>query len=224
MPQPKKGPRLGSNPKHQRLLLSGLALSLFEHESIKTTEAKAKALRPYAERLITKAKKGGLHERRQVLSTIEDRDVVAKLFEEIAPRFADRSGGYTRILKLGPRNGDGAPMALVELVAGEARTQAEGDEESSRRRRLRRPARRRTEAGAPEVEADAPEAEAAGAEAEAAEGEAEAAEEQETPEETVEASTEEATGEEPVAPPGDADAETSQDEPAESSDEENKGS
>jgi large subunit ribosomal protein L17 len=212
MPQPKKGPRLGSNPKHQRLLLSGLALSLFEHESIKTTEAKAKALRPYAERLITKAKKGGLHERRQVLSVIEDRDVVSKLFEEIAPRFAERSGGYTRVLKLGPRSGDGAPMALVELVAGEARTQtAAADEESGRRRRLRRPARRRAE-GAPEAEAG----EAAVAEDEAAE--------QEIPEEAVEASTEEATGAEPVAPPGDADAETSQDEPTESSDEENKGS
>jgi large subunit ribosomal protein L17 len=212
MPQPKKGPRLGSNPKHQRLLLSGLALSLFEHESIKTTEAKAKALRPYAERLITKAKKGGLHERRQVLSVIEDRDVVSKLFEEIAPRFADRSGGYTRVLKLGARSGDGAPMALVELVAGEARTEtAAGDEESGRRRRLRRPARRRAE-GAPEAEAG----EAAVAEDEAAE--------QELSEEAVEASTEEATGDEPVAPPGDADAETSQDEPTESSDEESKGS
>src|SRR5918996_1799299 len=159
MPQPKKGPRLGSNPKHQRLLLSGLALSLFEHESIKTTEAKAKALRPYAERLITKAKKGGLHERRQVLSTIEDRDVVAKLFEEIAPRFAERSGGYTRILKLGPRNGDGAPMALVELVEGEGRTPTAADEATGRRRRLRRPARRRAEEGAPEAEGAAAEAE-----------------------------------------------------------------
>jgi large subunit ribosomal protein L17 len=216
MPQPKKGPRLGSNPKHQRLLLSGLALSLFEHESIKTTEAKAKALRPYAERLITKAKKGGLHERRQVLSTIEDRDVVAKLFEEIAPRFAERSGGYTRILKLGPRNGDGAPMALVELVEGEARTQSAGDEESGRRRRLRRPARRRGEEAAPEAEAPVAEAEAEAPEA--------AADAEEEPEEAVEAATDEATGEEPVTPPGDADAETSQDEPAESSDEESKGS
>ncbi|HZA40807.1 MAG TPA: 50S ribosomal protein L17 [Actinomycetota bacterium] len=209
MPQPKKGPRLGSNPKHQRLMLSGLALSLFEHESIKTTEAKAKALRPYAERLITKAKKGGLHERRQVLSTIEDRDVVAKLFEEIAPRFADRSGGYTRILKLGARNGDGAAMALVELVEGEARTQTAAEEESGRRRRLRRPARRRTEEGAPDAEAsEAPEPTA----------------EDEAPEEAVEATTDEASGEEPVAPPGDADAETSQDAPAESSDEDRGGS
>jgi len=217
MPQPKKGPRLGSNPKHQRLLLSGLALSLFQHESIKTTEAKAKALRPYAERLITKAKKGGLHQRRQVLSTIEDRDVVAKLFEEIAPRFADRSGGYTRILKLGPRFGDGAPMALVELVEGEARTQTATDEESGRRRRLRRPARRRSEDGAAEAEAPASEAEETEIDA------PEASAEEETPGDAVEASTEEATGEEPVTPPGDADSETSQDKPDESSDEEKKG-
>jgi len=216
MPQPKKGPRLGSNPKHQRLLLSGLALSLFQHESIKTTEAKAKALRPYAERLITKAKKGGLHQRRQVLSTIEDRDIVAKLFEEIAPRFADRSGGYTRILKLGPRNGDGAPMALVELVAGEARTQTATDEESSRRRRLRRPARRRSEEGAAEPEATAADEPETGA--------PEASAEEETPADAVEASTEDATGEEPVTTPGDADSETSQDEPDDSADEEKKGS
>jgi large subunit ribosomal protein L17 len=120
VPQPKKGPRLGSNPKHQRLLLSGLALSLFEHERIRTTEAKAKELRPYAERLITKAKRGGVHERRQVLAAIEDRAVVHKLFADIAPRFADRSGGYTRI------------------YGGETQT----------RRRLRRPGRRRGASGA----------------------------------------------------------------------------
>jgi large subunit ribosomal protein L17 len=116
MPQPKKGPRLGSNPAHQKLMLSNMAVSLFEHERIRTTEAKAKALRPYAEKLITKAKKGDLHNRRQVLSVIEDREVVHKLFDDIAPRFADRNGGYTRILKIGPRGGDGAPMVLIELV------------------------------------------------------------------------------------------------------------
>ncbi len=116
MPQPKKGPRLGSNPAHQKLMLSNLAVSLFEHERIRTTEAKAKALRPFAEKLITKAKKGDLHNRRQVLSVIEDREVVHKLFDDIAPRFAERNGGYTRILKIGPRGGDGAPMALIELV------------------------------------------------------------------------------------------------------------
>src|SRR5918999_4828333 len=138
MPQPKKGPRLGSGPKHQRLMLSGLALSLFEHERVKTTEAKAKALKPYAERLITKAKAGGVHERRQVLALIEDRSVVHKLFADIAPRFAARNGGYTRILKLGPRNGDGAPMALVELVATGASSGAAETQGDTRRRRLRR--------------------------------------------------------------------------------------
>jgi large subunit ribosomal protein L17 len=144
MPQPKKGPRLGSNPKHQRLMLSNLALSLFEHERIQTTEAKAKLLRPYAERLITKAKKGSVHHRRQVLSVIEDRAVVHKLFADIGPRFADRNGGYTRILKLGPRNGDGAPMALIELVEAGTATTIESDTEDGggRRRRLRAPRRR----------------------------------------------------------------------------------
>src|SRR3990170_2103316 len=131
MPQPKKGPRLGSNPKHQRLMLSNLALSLFEHERIQTTEAKAKMLRPYAERLITKAKKGSVHHRRQVLSVIEDRDVVHKLFDDIGPRFADRNGGYTRILKIAPRNGDGAPMALIELVEEGVVTRVEEESEES---------------------------------------------------------------------------------------------
>ena len=146
MPQPKKGPRLGSNPSHQRQMLSNLALSLFEHERVKTTEAKAKMLRPFAERLITKAKAGSLHDRRQVLSVIEDRSVVHKLFADIGPRFADRNGGYTRILKLGPRNGDAAPMALIELVdEGLATRVDDSDEESAgRRRRLARPTRRRT--------------------------------------------------------------------------------
>lgn len=143
MPKPKKGPRLGSGPAHQRLMLSNLAVSLFEHERIQTTEAKAKMLRPYAERLITKAKKGDVHNRRQVLSVIEDRDVVHKLFAEIAPRFSDRNGGYTRVLKIGPRNGDGAPMALVELVAGEPFVEREEPsgtepETTGRRRRGRR--------------------------------------------------------------------------------------
>ena len=127
-------------------MLSNLALSLFEHERVKTTEAKAKMLRPFAERLITKAKEGSVHKRRQVLSVIEDRAVVHKLFDDIGPRFAGRNGGYTRILKLGPRSGDGAPMALIELVEEGAVTRAsDGDEETGgRRRRLTRPSRRRT--------------------------------------------------------------------------------
>ena len=142
MPQPKKGPRLGSSPSHQRRMLSNLALSLFENERIRTTEAKAKMLRPFAERLITKAKNGSVHHRRQVLSAIEDRSVVHKLFDDIGPRFAARNGGYTRILKLGPRSGDGAPMALVELVEEGAVVSETQETGAGPRRRLRAPRRR----------------------------------------------------------------------------------
>ena len=116
MPRPKKGPRLGAGPAHERLMLGGLASSLFQHDKVKTTEAKARALRPFAERLITFAKRGDVHARRQVLRVVPDRDVVHRLFAEIAPRMEEREGGYTRILKLGPRKGDGAPMAQIELV------------------------------------------------------------------------------------------------------------
>jgi large subunit ribosomal protein L17 len=142
MPQPKKGPRLGSGPSHQRRMLSNLALSLFENERIQTTEAKAKMLRPFAERLITKAKNGSVHHRRQVLSVIEDRSVVHKLFDDIGPRFAARNGGYTRILKLGPRSGDGAPMALVELVEEGVVVSETSEGGGGPRRRLRAPRRR----------------------------------------------------------------------------------
>jgi large subunit ribosomal protein L17 len=120
VPKPKKGARLGSNPAHQRLLLSTLAAQLFTHEAINTTEAKAKMLRPYAEKLITKAKRGDLAARREVLKDLPDRDVVARLFHEIGPRFTERQGGYTRIMKLGPRKGDAAPMARIELVERES--------------------------------------------------------------------------------------------------------
>jgi large subunit ribosomal protein L17 len=116
MPAPKKGPRFGGSPQHQRLMLANLAAHFFASEAIVTTEARAKVLRPYAERLITKAKKGGVHRQRIVVSRIHDKDVTHKLFAEIAPRYADRNGGYTRILKLGPRPGDNAPMARIELV------------------------------------------------------------------------------------------------------------
>jgi large subunit ribosomal protein L17 len=154
VPQPRKGPALGADPAHQQLMLRNLARSLFEHERIKTTEAKAKLLRPFAERLITKAKKGTVHHRRQVLSAIEDRAVVHKLFADIAPRFEARDGGYTRMVKIGPRNGDGAPMAYVELLeAGPAPGRPGAGGQETRRRRLRRPARRRAgtdDAGAPE--------------------------------------------------------------------------
>src|SRR5213593_2417566 len=119
MPAPRKGPRLGAGPDHERLLLGTLASQLFQHERIRTTEAKAKAVRPLAEHLITFAKRGDVHARRQVLKTVTDRDVVHKLFAEIGPRFAERDGGYTRILKLGQRGGDGAPMAIIELLPEE---------------------------------------------------------------------------------------------------------
>ena len=116
MPQPTKGARLGGSAAHQRLILSNLATSLFEHGAITTTEAKARRLRPLAEKLITKAKRGDLHNRRQVLSVVKDKGVVHVLFEEIAPRYTTRPGGYTRITKIGPRKGDNAPMAVIELV------------------------------------------------------------------------------------------------------------
>ena len=141
MPTPKKGARLGGSPAHQKLILANLATSLFEHGRITTTEAKARVLRPVAEKLITKAKKGDLHNRRQVLATIRDKGVVHALFEEIAPRYAERPGGYTRITKIGPRKGDNAPMAVIELVT-EAYT-AEGPGRPRRPRSGRRSRRRR---------------------------------------------------------------------------------
>jgi len=116
MPTPTKGPRLGGSPAHERLLLANLATALFEHDRITTTEAKAKRLRPLAEKLITFAKRGDLHARRQVMTVIRDKDVVHKLFAEIGPNFAERPGGYTRILKVAPRKGDNAQMAIIELV------------------------------------------------------------------------------------------------------------
>jgi large subunit ribosomal protein L17 len=116
MPTPTKGPRLGGSPAHERLMLANLATSLFRHGKIKTTETKAKRLRPLAEQLITKAKRGDLHARRRVLTVVRDKDVVFSLFDEIAPRYANRNGGYTRIVKTGPRKGDAAPMAIIELV------------------------------------------------------------------------------------------------------------
>ena len=137
MPQPTKGARLGGSPAHQRLILANLATALFEHGRIKTTEAKARRLRPLAEKLITKAKRGDLAARRQVLTVVQDKSVVHTLFTEIGPRFENRPGGYTRITKLGPRKGDSAPMALIELVEDSApvattrpaqRTQAPKDE------------------------------------------------------------------------------------------------
>ncbi|MBD8506411.1 50S ribosomal protein L17 [Hoyosella sp. G463] len=116
MPKPTKGPRLGGSASHQKLMLANLATSLFEHGRITTTEAKARRLRPLAEKLVTHARKGDLHNRREVLKTIRDKDVVHKLFAEIGPHFAEREGGYTRIVKTLPRKGDNAPMAVIELI------------------------------------------------------------------------------------------------------------
>ena len=132
MPTPTKGPRLGGSSAHQRHILANLASALFEHGKITTTEAKARRLRPFAERLITFAKRGDLHARREVLTVVTDRSVVHTLFTEIGPSFATRDGGYTRITKVGPRKGDNAPLAVIELVQEEATPQ------SPRRRRARR--------------------------------------------------------------------------------------
>ena len=118
MPTPTKGPRLGGSPSHERLMLANLATALFRHGRITTTETKARRLRPFAERLVTKAKRGDLHARRQVHAVIRDKDVVHVLFAEIGPQYATRPGGYTRITKIGPRKGDNAPMAVIELVEG----------------------------------------------------------------------------------------------------------
>jgi len=124
MPKPTKGPRLGGTPTHEGIILRNLATQLFEHGRIKTTETKARRVQPFAEKLITKAKRGDLHARRLVLADITAKDVVAKLFEEIAPQLADREGGYTRITKVGPRKGDNAPMAIIEIVTEKVQAKA----------------------------------------------------------------------------------------------------
>src|SRR5262245_27618088 len=131
MPKPTKGPRLGGSSSHQKAILANLATSLFEHGRIKTTETKARALRPYAEKLITHAKKGALHNRREVLKKIRDKDVVHALFAEIGPFFADRNGGYTRIIEVEARQGENAPMAVIELVRAKTVTS-----EANRARRV----------------------------------------------------------------------------------------
>ena len=148
MPTPTKGPRLGGGPAHEKLLIANLARALFSEGRIRTTEAKAKRLRPQAERLITFAKRGDVASRRQVLTVVRDKAVVHKLFAEIAPRFAERQGGYTRILKLGPRPGDAAPMVLIELVE-QGDGERGGDTEDGGRRRRRFGRRSQAEA-APE--------------------------------------------------------------------------
>jgi large subunit ribosomal protein L17 len=194
MPKPTKGPRLGGSSSHQKAILANLATALFEHGRIKTTEPKARALRPYAEKLITHAKKGTLHNRREVLKKIRDKDVVHSLFAEIGPFFADRNGGYTRIIKVEPRKGDNAPMAVIELVqektvTSEAeRARRSGASKAAAKKAAPKPAAEAEEVAAeaePEtaeaettesVEADAttpePQAEAEAAEPDAAEPEA----------------------------------------------------
>lgn len=153
MPQPAKGARLGGSAAHEKLLLNNLAKSLFEHGRITTTEAKARRLRPVAERFITKAKKGDIHNRRLVLQSITDKGVVHTLFTEIAPRYENRPGGYTRITKIGNRRGDNAPMAVIELV--EALTvaqQATGEAEAATKRAVKEDALKKDEAPAEAVE------------------------------------------------------------------------
>jgi large subunit ribosomal protein L17 len=176
MPTPTKGRRMGGSSAHQKLMLSNLATALFEHGKITTTEARARRLRPFAERLITQAKRGDLHARRQVLTVVTDKGVVHTLFTEIGPSFATRDGGYTRITKIGPRKGDNAPLAVIELVREEAEARA------PRRRRLARrpataaaaaPARAAASVPAPaEAPAEAEAADETAAEASTAEAEA----------------------------------------------------
>ena len=193
MPKPKKGPRLGGSPAHQRLMLSNLATALFEHGRITTTETRARLLRPVAEKLITKAKRGDLHNRREVLKTVRDKSVVHTLFTEIAPTFSERPGGYTRITKIGPRKGDNAPMAVIELVTEAYSPKA--------------PSTRKTEAAA----APSPAAESAPAEVEAedVDGQTEVVETEAADAETAEAQAQ-----------GDAaEVETTEDATAEDSDE-----
>ncbi|HMC08732.1 MAG TPA: 50S ribosomal protein L17 [Actinomycetota bacterium] len=145
MPKPPKGARLGAGPAHDRLMIAGLAAALFREERIRTTETRARRLRPVAERLITMGKEGTLASRRRALAVVEDRDIIHKLYSDIAPRFADRQGGYTRIVKLAPRKGDAAPMVLIEIVEGAA-PETKPAEEERRRRLLRRRGRARGEA------------------------------------------------------------------------------
>ncbi|ETW23885.1 50S ribosomal protein L17 [Mycobacterium gastri] len=195
MPKPTKGPRLGGSSSHQKAILANLATSLFEHGRIKTTEPKARALRPYAEKLITHAKKGTLHNRREVLKKIRDKDVVHTLFAEIGPFFSDRDGGYTRIIKVEPRKGDNAPMAVIELVREKTVTS-----EADRARRVMASRKAPEDVAAPVAAAAAPQA---AVEPEAAVGTtAEEAAEEAAQEAAEEAAGDEAAGDEPAGEAG----------------------
>jgi large subunit ribosomal protein L17 len=170
MPTPTKGPRLGGGPAHERLMLANLATALFEHGRITTTEAKAKRLRPLAERLITFAKRGDLHARRRVLTVVRDKGVVHTLFTEIGPRYENRPGGYTRITKIGPRKGDNAPMAVIELVeALTVQQTAVGEAEAATKRSVKESKAAAAAAPAVEEAADVEAAEVETTEAEATE-------------------------------------------------------
>ena len=184
MPKPTKGPRLGGSSSHQKAILANLATALFEHGRIKTTETKARALRPYAEKLITHAKKGTLHNRREVLKKIRDKDVVHSLFAEIGPFFSDRNGGYTRIIKVENRKGDNAPMAVIELVQEKTVTS-----EADRARRV----------GASKPAAKAPASQPAAAEPEAEEVVADAETTESAPEAVAEVEAAEPEASEPQA-------------------------
>jgi large subunit ribosomal protein L17 len=183
MPTPTKGARLGGGPAHERLMLANLATALFEHGKITTTEAKAKRLRPLAERLITFAKRGDLHARRRVMTVVRDKGVVHELFTEIGPRYENRPGGYTRITKVGPRKGDNAPMAVIELVealTAKAETVREATAATKKSAAKKAPATKAAaaaeaaEAAAEEAADDAAEGDVEGAEDAAAEARAEA--------------------------------------------------
>ncbi len=211
MPTPKKGTRLGGSPSHQRLIVSNLATALFEHGRITTTEAKARVLRPVAEKLITKAKRGDLHNRREVLKTIRDKSVVHTLFTEIAPTFAERPGGYTRITKIGPRKGDNAPMAVIELVT-----------ESYTPSAPKKAAKKTADAPAPAAEVEEPATESAPAEVEATDeaGETEVVETEAADVETAEAQAE--TEETPEEPAAEESADEATEEPAAESEDDTK--
>jgi large subunit ribosomal protein L17 len=220
MPTPTKGARMGGSPAHQRHMLSNLAAALFEHGKITTTEARARRLRPYAEKLITFAKRGDMHARRQVLTVVPDKGIVHNLFTEIGPSFADRPGGYTRITKLGPRKGDAAPMAVIELIREEVSA-------ARPRRRTRRagavpvtaaaPAAEETaeDAGVADVDdseaetfaAESPEAEVETPEAEAEDAEDDEDEDDEAADESDEAEVTDEADEDPEAAADDADDE-----------------
>jgi large subunit ribosomal protein L17 len=218
MPKPTKGRRLGGGSSHQKAILANLATALFEHGRIKTTEPKARALRPYAEKLITHAKKGTLHNRREVLKKIRDKDVVHSLFAEIGPFFADRNGGYTRIIKVESRKGDNAPMAVIELVqektvtAEAERARRVGASKAAAKAAPKSATKAAPEAAAPQAAAEpeaavGPEAEVVAAEAETTTPEPEAEAEAATPEPGAEAEAEAAE------PEAEAEAEAATPEP-----------